>query len=170
MDGDPEDFATLLSFQTIGEAQIAAGLLDAAGIDCSVADEAIATTAPHWGPAMGGYRLQVRRADFDRARATLADDSRDEQDAELLASASGDPDDARPNPREDAALRSWRAAIVGWILLPIVFHLYSLGLLSTVLRRTEPLTRRARRRAIGAAILDVVALATGGLLVDYFWF
>lgn len=170
MDGDPEDFATLISFHTIGEAQVAAGLLDAAGIDCSVADEAIATAAPHWGPAMGGYRVQVRRMDLDRARATLADDSRDEQDAELRASVAGDPDDPRPNPREDAALRSWRAAIVGWVLLPIVFHLYSLGLLGTVLRRTEPLTPRARRRAIGAAILDVTALAGGAFLVDYFWF
>jgi hypothetical protein len=168
MDGDPEDFATLIAFQTIGEAQVAAGLLKSAGIDCSVADEMIATAAPHWGPAMGGYRLQVRRVDIDRARATLADESHDEPDP-VLPPGFVDPDDPRPNPREDAALRAWRAAIVGWILLPILFHVYSLGLLATVLRRTETLTPRAQRRAIGAAILDVTALAGGALLVDYFW-
>lgn len=170
MDGDPEDFATLIAFQTIGEAQVAAGLLDAAGIDCAVADEQIATAAPHWGPAMGGYRLQVRRIDLDRARATLADDSRDEQQDELRASLAGDPDDPRPNPREDAALRAWRAAIIGCLLLPVAFHVYSLTLLARVLRYPHPLSARARRLASAAAILDVGALVVAALLFELLFF
>lgn len=164
MQGDPGDFATLISFGSIGEAHVAAGLLDAAGIECRVPDENAASTIPHAAPAMGGYRLQVRREDFARARAVLADDS-DEDEAPGPPRIADDPDDARPNPREAAALRAWKAAVIGWILLPVVLHLYSLWHLSSVLRYDAfTLSAGARRRAWIALFLDVLALAAGAFV------
>ena len=161
MQGDPGDFATLISFSTIGEAQVAASLLDAAGIESHVPDENVASTIPHAVPAMGGYRLQVRREDFARARAVLADDSGDDEE-EARPRISDDPDEARPNPREAAALRAWKAAVIGWILLPVALHLYSLWHLSSVLRLDAfALSTGARRRAWAALALDVLALLAG---------
>ena len=162
---EPEDdgLETLIAFSTIGEAQVAAGLLESAGIDVLIADEAVATTAPHWGPAMGGYRVQVPRSEITRAREVLsADDDGDESPSrrvEGFPAMEEDPDDPRPNPREAAALRAWRAAVGGIVLVPVLLHLYSVLQLATVVQREDRLTTGARHRAIAAAVIDALVIA-----------
>lgn len=152
-----EGFETLIRFATLGEARVAAGLLEAAGIEAFVPDEVTTNVAPHLSNALGGYRLQVPRDDVARARAALAQDDA-EDDERALHRETRDADDPRPGPREAAALRAWRAAIIGLIVFPPLLHLFSLTQLAVVLSSSEPLPAPARWRALAALVIDAVAI------------
>lgn len=156
-DESHDGFETLIRFATIGEARVAAGLLEASGIEAFVPDEHTTNVVPHMSNALGGYRLQVPRSDLERARTILAADDGDD-DERAAHVETRDPDDPRPGPREAAALRAWRAAIIGLLLLPPLFHLFSLAQLGSVLATPGPLSTRARNRALGALLIDTVSV------------
>jgi hypothetical protein len=68
MDDGPTTIATFLSLL---EAQLARGLLEAAGIECVLLDEY--ASGIHWAHGdLGGIRLQVRQSEAEAARAMLA--------------------------------------------------------------------------------------------------
>lgn len=68
MDDGPTTIATFLSLL---EAQVARGLLEAAGIECVLLDEY--ASGIHWAHGdLGGIRLQVRQSEAEAARAVLA--------------------------------------------------------------------------------------------------
>ena len=68
---------TVASFYTAPEAHLAMGELKAAGVDCCIADENIASS---WGhvQATGGVKVQVRLTDVERALAVLGGDDDDD--------------------------------------------------------------------------------------------
>ena len=67
MDDKP---ATIATFLNLLEAQVARGLLQAAGIECVLLDEY--ASGIHWAHGdLGGIRLQVRESEAEAARALL---------------------------------------------------------------------------------------------------
>lgn len=171
---DEEGLATLVTFSTLAEAQVAKGMLEAAGVESWIADSETASAAWQMTPAMGGIRLQVARDEIDRARAVfdaedepsaashLGDDDDDESDDRTGEGATAgeeiDPDSLEVPLRDRMAIRAWKASIVGLVLLPGVLHLYSLALLAMVANLPGPLSPAARRRAIWAVAVDALAL------------
>ncbi len=68
MDDKP---ATIATFLNLLEAQVARGLLEAAGIECVLLDQY--ASGIHWAHGdLGGIRLQVRESEAEAARALLA--------------------------------------------------------------------------------------------------
>jgi hypothetical protein len=63
----PSDLITLTTFGSSAEAQIAKGILDAAGIDSMIRSD----DAGGMYPAIGGANLLVRAEDVEKAKATL---------------------------------------------------------------------------------------------------
>ena len=55
----------------VGEAEIAASALDAAGIECHLADENVVGVAWNMSQAVGGVKLLVRDEDLERAQEVL---------------------------------------------------------------------------------------------------
>ena len=64
-------WAVAARFLNIGEAEIAASALDAAGIDCDLLDEAIVRVDWFMAQAVGGIKLVVRAEDLAAARDVL---------------------------------------------------------------------------------------------------
>ena len=75
-----ENKTTIATFDTIIDAHIAMGRLQAEGIACALMDEHLVQTDMLYSPALGGIKLQVAEQDADRARHTLAQDYSDEID------------------------------------------------------------------------------------------
>jgi len=65
------------TFDTIIDANISMGRLQAEGIDCWLADEHIVQTDMLYSPAIGGIKLQVNEDVAERARAILDTDYSD---------------------------------------------------------------------------------------------
>ncbi len=65
------------TFDTIIDANISMGRLQAEGIPCWLADEHIVQTDMLYSPAIGGIKLQVSEEWADKARAALAVDYSD---------------------------------------------------------------------------------------------
>lgn len=68
---DPNDLVQVASYGYLHEAELAAGALDAAGIESMVRDEFVAGVRPHLTFTDGGVRLFVRASDRDRAQEVL---------------------------------------------------------------------------------------------------
>jgi hypothetical protein len=64
---------TLQHFRDIPEALLAKGKLESAGIECLLADGNLVRMDWLLSNAIGGVRLQVRKQDFESARAVLAE-------------------------------------------------------------------------------------------------
>ena len=69
----PDDVVTLVRLGDLTTAQLLRGRLDAEGIEGLLPDEHVATQGWHFHGAIGGIRVQVRRADLERAQEILAD-------------------------------------------------------------------------------------------------
>lgn len=66
-----DSLTTIATFLHLLEAQVARGLLEAAGIECVLLDEYAAGI--HWAHGdLGGIRLQVKESEAEVARALLA--------------------------------------------------------------------------------------------------
>ena len=63
----PSDLITLTTFRSTADAQIAKGLLDAAGIDSMIRSD----DAGGMYPAIGGADLLVRAEDIEKAKGAL---------------------------------------------------------------------------------------------------
>ena len=68
---------TVATFDTIIDAHIAMGRLEAVNIACSLMDEHLIQTDMLYSPALGGIKLQVDQKDAARARQALAEDYSD---------------------------------------------------------------------------------------------
>jgi hypothetical protein len=127
-----DDLVVLASYASGVEAGFAQQLLEEAGIAARLGSDATATWLSHYGTALGGVKLLVRRADMADAVAVLQDRDPttdgfewpevhdDEEDDEETAS------DSEPHP---ALVRAFRAAVVGCCLAPLGVSLYSLYLI-----------------------------------------
>ena len=118
--------ATVATYSETFEAQIARSALSAHGVRAFIADEHLATLNPHYIGAASGIRLQVRRADLERAAeilsaaTTAAEDDPEDEDDEAKA-------DGPRCPRCEAryAYQDWSAGqllVIALLLgLPLLF-------------------------------------------------
>lgn len=67
-----QDLVTVASFDTLSEAEIARGLLEAEGIEAVLQDEPLASLLPPVAFANGGLALKVAQDELERAREILA--------------------------------------------------------------------------------------------------
>lgn len=77
-----ENLVTIASFRDLYDAQLAKIRLESAGLEWFFADEATVHADWLYSNAIGGIKLQVRKADVQRALDVLARDSIDEDFAE----------------------------------------------------------------------------------------
>jgi hypothetical protein len=77
---DPNDLVQVAAYGYLHEAELAAGALEAAGIESMVRDEFVAGVRPHLTFTDGGVRLFVRASDRDRATEVLESVARDFQE------------------------------------------------------------------------------------------
>lgn len=157
----PDDFVFIESYPTPHDAHLAANALRAAGIDVRMTDEATVGALPHLELALGGIKLFVREADAEDAVLILRGEPQ-EQDSDSAKAAS---DERWPGPRsdEETAKRAFHAAVVGILICPILLHAYSISLLLRIPSTSTPLSRRARRSARWAWLLNVAVLAAGAI-------
>ena len=182
-----DEVVTLVRVGELTTAQLLCGRLDADGIECFIPDEYMATQTWHLQPAIGGIRVQVRRADLERAQEILAQPGVTEPD-QLEGESRGEPTRARSVPSrggmgtlsgspsevddgsisagDRAAFRALRVALVSLWLMGLV-HPYSLWLAVRALRRDD-VTAWGRRRAGIALGISVAGCAWGVLLVRWF--
>lgn len=160
-----EDEAVVASFDTLIEAELARGRLEAEGISARIVDGNTVSIAQHLSGALGGVKLVVAESDDAAARALLfAPSALAEGEAVLDAELSREPEAALPtlDTPDGVAERALRAAVLGFVLFPPLLHLWSLVLAAQV--RGRPLSARARRRVVIALVLDGVALAASAAL------
>ena len=159
----PDDFVTLTRVGEWTTAQLLQGRLDAEGIECFLPDEVMARQLQ---PAVRGIRVQVRRADLERAKEILADPG--VGDVELAAEAAqggGAPaatsadgeGDVRIGAGDRAGFRALRVALVSLWLMGLI-HPYSLWLAVRALRRDD-ITAWGRRRAGIALVISLAGCA-----------
>jgi hypothetical protein len=184
---DPEEVVTLVRFGELPAAQLLCGRLESEGIESFIPDAIMAAQTWHLNRAIGGIRVQVRKADLERAKEILEQPGLAE-DAALAASAENmaetgaselagrhngqhngkddQSDDGTISPGDRAAYRSMRVALVSLWLLGLV-HPYSLFLAARALRRKD-LTPWGRRRAVIALVISALGCAGMALLVARF--
>jgi len=166
-----DDLVTVAAFWSPIEANLAKNQLEAAGVPVAIADEM--TAVVNWGltNAIRGIKLQVRRRDFERAEAALADGGNvpaealdaawaeagtpDDVEEAATQSEAAIPDEREPelNERQQLADRALRGTIIGLGFWPV--QLWVFGLLLRVYLSDEPLGAKARRSALIAAAINV---------------
>lgn len=67
-----EDLVELTSFGFVHEAELAASVLEAAGIECVLRDAFVGGVRPHLTFTSGGVILLVLESDVERAREVLS--------------------------------------------------------------------------------------------------
>ncbi|HEY5677760.1 MAG TPA: DUF2007 domain-containing protein [Myxococcales bacterium] len=151
------------SFTGTGEAAIARGMLEAAGIEAVLRNEHLVAIAWPLSQATGGVSLAVAARDAERARRLL--------DGEVLRLAEEpftDPD--APGAGDSLAERAWKSALVGFLAIPPLFHFWSLWLLGKSWAAGGPRTDRGRscaRRALlvsGCMAVASIAVFVGKLV------
>jgi hypothetical protein len=146
----PESMATVASFSTLFEAEMARNRLEEEGIPTFLADTELVGMAWHLAQAVGGVKLQVRAKDVERAREVLEDMPR-----------PAAPEDS--DPVETESLRAVRAAALGVMFPPL--QLYSLWVIVKLLVAGRPLDAKAKRRVAFAAVLDLCVFAFAAYIV-----
>jgi len=105
-------FTTVASYPDPLQAQIARGLLAAAGIEAHVGDEHLALANWEWRLAIGGSRVRVAQADAQRALAIL--------DAMEAGDYAIDDDAAPADPQLQAPDRESRSSRLAWLALVLL--------------------------------------------------
>jgi hypothetical protein len=150
-------------YTSLHEAGIAQGILESAGIESLLDNEATVGMLWHMSNAVGGLRVRVKRSELESARMLL---SKEALDARLLledgtgASAptrEKDDDEPMETPVEAMVRRALVASLLGFFV-PIVFHLWSLTLLLQVPFAKGRLAGRYRRRFVAALALTLLGL------------
>jgi hypothetical protein len=159
----PDDIVTLTRFGELPAAQLLCGRLESEGIECFIPDEIMAGQTWHLNRAIGGIRVQVRRADLDQAKQVL-DQAGSGVDAFAIPPADGATADHGPghngvdegfiSPGDRAAYRSMRVALVSLWLLGLI-HPYSLWLAVRALGQKD-ITAWGRRRAVIALLVSLI--------------
>jgi hypothetical protein len=156
------EYVSVGSFTLLGDVRLAQSALEGEGIAVHLEGIEFASALPHMSNAVGGVTVFVPAADVERAREILdasgGGESATPEDAAVLEG-----DAAEVGARAAAARRAWRAAVLGLVFLPPLLHVISAWQLVAYARDPGPTTRRARRQARGALLIDalvVIALAT----------
>ena len=167
----PDDFVTLTRVGDWTTAQLLRGRLDADGIACFLPDEVMARQLQ---PAVRGIRVQVRRADLERAREILAEpgvaetdpaaEARPEGAAPPATPAEGD-GDASIGAGDRAGFRALRVALASLWLMGLM-HPYSLWLAVRALGRDD-ITAWGRRRAGIALVISVAGCVWVALVASH---
>jgi hypothetical protein len=175
------DLATVATFWSSVEANLARNRLTAEGISSCLQGEEAATMTWGLANATGGILLQVQARDVERALACLGESRADTAPAidegerwsdtgldggnEEPEAAGREPDDAEPprTRREENADRAWRGAFLGLLFMPL--QLYVSWLLLKVFLSEEPLRGKHRRHAWWAATLNVPLMACLGVIL-----
>ncbi|MBN2575563.1 MAG: DUF2007 domain-containing protein [Deltaproteobacteria bacterium] len=162
----PDDVVVLTRLADLTVARIVCGRLQAEGIAAYLPDEHTASQLWRWHGAVGGIRVQVRRADLERAQAILAQPAM-ELSAEAASDAAapgaapagpeGPVDDGTISAGDRMAFRALRVTLVS-LLLPGVVHPYSLWLAVSALGRPDT-TSWGRWRAWVALLVSVAGCA-----------
>jgi len=159
----PDDIITLTRFGELPAAQLLCGRLESEGIECFIPDEIMAGQTWHLNRAIGGIRVQVRRADLDQAKQIL-EQAGSGIDTFAIPPADGSAPDHGPghngvdegviSPGDRAAYRSMRVALVSLWLLGLI-HPYSLWLAVRALGQKD-ITAWGRRRAVIALLVSLI--------------
>jgi hypothetical protein len=170
---DPSEMVTLTRCGELTTAQLLCGRLDAEGIECFIPAEHLAVQPWHLTRAIGGIRVQVRKADMERAQQILALVDSGDQAGEPEAGhddpngVSQPDDDVSISPGDRAAYRSMRVALVSLWLMGLI-HPYSLLLSVRALGRGD-LSAWGRRRALIALFVSLAGCAWMCFLAYRFW-
>lgn len=157
-------------FGSANEAAIARSVLDAAGISAVLDQEATATWLWHYGTALGGVKLRVRSSDADEARAILgglSDEAVDFEADSTLAPGEDreEAEDEDASTMTPVAVRAWRAAVIGMVVLPPLLNIYSLWLLIRHGLLLPGENEPVGWRAAAALAINLAVLGTVGLLL-----
>src|SRR4051812_11700591 len=76
------DLVTVGNYADLASAEVAASILESAGIECVIPDENVAGIAWQWGSALQGVRLQVTDENLELARIALEDPGEPARDEE----------------------------------------------------------------------------------------
>jgi hypothetical protein len=172
-----DDLVVLARLSELTAAQLLCGRLDAEGIEAHLPDEIIATQAWHFHGALGGIRVQVRRADLERAKEILAQPGMEQaalveatpapaEGGVVQATPGKDADDGTISSGDRAAFRALRVALVSLWVMGLV-HPYSLWLAARALGGSD-ITAWGRRRARVGLVVSLVGCAWLGFLVYRF--
>jgi hypothetical protein len=168
----PDDIVTLTRFGELPAAQLLCGRLESEGIECFIPDEIMAGQTWHLNRAIGGIRVQVRRADLGQATQVLEQASSGGEDL-VAPPADGSMTSARRghngvddgfiSPGDRAAYRSMRVALVSLWLMGLI-HPYSLWLAVRALGQKD-ITSWGRRRAVIALVVSLVGCGFFALIL-----
>jgi hypothetical protein len=171
---------TVAAFGTPVEAELARNRLEQEGITAFVVDAEAVGMLWRMGGALGGVKVQVVASAATRARAILgtgrAKGGRGDRDDYGLTPAvrrgspppqrapARDADEEDESESDATAARAWRSAVIGLLLLPPLLHFYAAWLLFQLPWTRGPLSPAGRWKALGAAVVTVLAVA-GVILV-----
>lgn len=177
------ELVTVATFDQGGKAHVAKGVLEAAGIRATIADETVVQMDWLLGGAVGWVKVQVLEEDADRAVAVLeealgADGPTDE--AELAAAAeAAEPEDAKeaarvaaapagepPSERDRYARRAFLAAFFG-VVVPLLWF-YAIYLFLNAAFGEGPISARNRGRLRAAAALLALGFFTAMYLITVY--
>lgn len=161
-DLDPDRWVPVREYTLLHEAGVAQGILESAGIESLLDNEATVGILTHMSNAIGGVRIRVRPADLEAARALLSTAALEAPPAEGEGDAGAqalerDDDEPMETVVEAMVRRALVASLVGYFL-PVVLHLWSLTLLVQVPFQKERLDGRHKRRFVAALALTLLGL------------
>ena len=154
---DADRFVVCETFDDLASAQIAQGLLADAGIDSWLKDQNLVQVDWRLAGALGGIRLQVRRAELENARTILGTS----QPANLeLPGPEIDPEESHDAGHSHDALahRAYKAAITSTLLMLLVPFALSLAIKAI---RGGDLSIQGRKEAHRALLISSVWGAFG---------
>lgn len=183
---------TLATFDTIAQAHVAKGELEAIGVRAFLTDEETVGMLWHFANALGGVKIQIAEEDSERAVALLRERFGTESEEPLdgpsleeqaLAMPREDEDDPEPavappevfapaveeppTPREENARKLLLVAWLGIIIPPLSF--FALYVLLKSMFGAGPLSRQGRINVVAGALwmipcLLLMSIAVLGLL------
>jgi len=178
---EPAGPLVIATFSLPTEAEMARELLEQNGIAAVLRDEGLVGVHPWLSNAVGGVKVVVPAEDAERAVEILegagrASDSGTADTGDASTPAFPDLEIAdEPEPSEtnapvlseaDAlAARAAFAAYFGLLLLPPLFHFWSLWLLIQASRSSTPLGERGRKQAWRALAVDLLVFAAAGAVL-----
>jgi len=153
---DAQGPVVVASFVGIGEAEVARGMLESAGIQVHLGNRHLVSMFWHYSQATGGVRLMVTAEDADRARQLL----------DLRQPALEPVDEDTRAPGDVMIERAWKSTIIGFIGMPPALHLWALWLLQRAYAAGGPRTDRGRKLAARTVVVSggMVVLAAAVLL------
>ncbi len=160
------DWTTCARVNDVATAHVLKSTLDAAGIDCVIPDQNMASVAWHLGQAIGGVRVQVRADRVEQAREILEaewseEPADDESSVDELSGDGGELASGPPGPTGDSiAYRAFKASVLGSVLLPMLPYAFLLSLRAASLGE---LSARGRRHALLAGGISLIAMSALGV-------